>query len=57
MSVSGLCQICESQTASHDCTRCGMLVCDDHFREATGLCAECASEGTPGEGGGPIQEF
>jgi len=57
MSVSGLCQICESQTASHDCTRCGMLVCDDHFREASGLCAQCASGGSPGESDGPIQEF
>lgn len=44
MSVSGLCQICESATAEHQCNRCGSLVCHDHFDASRGLCADCVAE-------------
>ncbi|MFB6135185.1 MAG: hypothetical protein ABEJ04_00310 [Halobacteriaceae archaeon] len=44
MSVTGVCQICESAEAVHACDRCGRVVCADHFDEAVGLCVECAAE-------------
>lgn len=44
MSSSGLCQICESATATHDCDRCGTLVCDEHYHRQTGYCTNCARE-------------
>lgn len=53
MSISGLCQICESETAEHDCTRCGMLVCDTHYDTETQLCAQCASQAGSGSGEPP----
>jgi len=42
MSVSGLCEICESREAEHGCDRCGALVCARHFRTTRGFCAHCA---------------
>ncbi|SNZ06670.1 hypothetical protein SAMN06269185_1248 [Natronoarchaeum philippinense] len=57
MSVSGLCQVCEVEPATHDCARCGTFVCDNHFHRTSGLCSQCASESSPGEGGGPARKF
>jgi RecJ-like exonuclease len=42
MSVAELCDICESRQAVHTCRRCGASVCDRHFDDETGLCADCA---------------
>ncbi|MFB6113114.1 MAG: hypothetical protein ABEJ58_03295 [Halodesulfurarchaeum sp.] len=42
MSVAGLCQVCESAEARFSCTRCGQLVCEEHFDQELGLCLECA---------------
>lgn len=42
MSVTGLCEICEQPGVDHDCDRCGTLVCDRHFDDQLGVCAECA---------------
>ncbi|ODR83456.1 hypothetical protein BG842_09025 [Haladaptatus sp. W1] len=51
MSVTGLCQICEAAEATHDCDRCGALVCDEHWNRQSGFCVECAAELGVGEGG------
>ncbi|APW98823.1 hypothetical protein CHINAEXTREME_13980 [Halobiforma lacisalsi AJ5] len=50
MSVSGLCQICESRPAEHRCDNCGTLACDPHFEPEKGLCADCAARADPGPG-------
>jgi hypothetical protein len=42
MSVSGLCQVCQSAQAAEQCSRCGALVCRTHFERSVGCCAECA---------------
>lgn len=57
MSVSGLCQICESAEARGSCERCGRLACEKHYDEAFGLCLDC-SEGTDSgpERGSPGRE-
>jgi hypothetical protein len=52
MSVTGLCQICEANEAEHSCPNCGTLACEDHWDEATGLCARCASAADPSGRGG-----
>jgi len=44
MSVSGPCELCGHDSVEHTCTRCGRLVCDDHFDESTGFCTDCAAE-------------
>ncbi|GAD53744.1 hypothetical protein MBEHAL_2504 [Halarchaeum acidiphilum MH1-52-1] len=44
MSVTGLCQICESAEAQFACDRCGAVVCQAHYDPALGLCEECAAE-------------
>jgi len=44
MSVSGLCQVCEAAEATHDCDRCGKLVCSEHWDRDSGICVECAAE-------------
>lgn len=44
MSVSGLCQVCEAAEARFSCSRCGRLVCEDHFDRESGFCLECARE-------------
>lgn len=43
MSLSGLCQVCESTTAEHTCTQCGKQVCEKHFDQTHGVCVQCAS--------------
>ncbi|WP_254525495.1 hypothetical protein [Natrinema caseinilyticum] len=48
MSVSGLCQICESRPAQHQCPNCGTFVCDLHYDNELGLCADCAAQARPG---------
>jgi B-box zinc finger. len=45
MSVSGLCQVCESAEAQFQCRSCGALVCAKHYDRDTGLCTKCASSG------------
>lgn len=52
MSVSGLCQICETAEAVDNCTHCGALACDRHLDDETWLCTSCASELNRGAGGG-----
>jgi hypothetical protein len=49
MSVTTLCQICESASASHTCSGCGAAVCAEHYDRETGLCTVCA---TRARGGG-----
>ncbi|GAA0286303.1 hypothetical protein GCM10009000_121830 [Halobacterium noricense] len=53
MSVTGLCQICESEQAQFSCDRCGALVCQAHYDPSTGYCTECAAEVRGGSGPGP----
>jgi hypothetical protein len=48
MSVQTLCQICESAVATHQCDRCGVLVCSVHYDEDSGLCTECARQTADG---------
>ncbi|MCU4974816.1 hypothetical protein OB955_19025 [Halobacteria archaeon AArc-m2/3/4] len=48
MSVSGLCQICESRPAQERCPNCGTLACEQHYEEGLGLCADCAAQAQPG---------
>jgi hypothetical protein len=50
MSVVGLCGICESAPADHQCPRCGTLVCTTHYDGEAGLCTECAREIDRSEG-------
>jgi hypothetical protein len=50
MSLSGLCQVCESREATHVCDSCGNAVCDVHFDEDHGVCTVCAA--AAGRGGG-----
>ncbi|MDZ7701458.1 MAG: hypothetical protein U5J98_04975 [Halobacteriales archaeon] len=42
MSVSGLCQLCQSAPAKFRCGSCGALVCDDHYVPGVGRCTDCA---------------
>ncbi|MFB6193692.1 MAG: hypothetical protein ABEI75_01385 [Halobaculum sp.] len=42
MSLTGLCQLCESATAEFRCELCGAPVCDDHYDRAVGACLQCA---------------
>ena len=44
MSVEGLCQICERNPIDEGCTRCGQLVCSDHYHDTRGWCTECVAE-------------
>ncbi|GAA0645514.1 hypothetical protein [Salarchaeum japonicum] len=44
MSVTGVCQICESADARHACDQCGRVVCRDHYDRDTGFCTECARQ-------------
>lgn len=60
MSLSGLCEICQSPGVEYTCDRCGQLVCNRHFDVQLGVCTDCAAEiGEPsvpqrgGEGGNP----
>lgn len=47
MSVSGLCQICESRPAEEQCQNCGALVCLVHYNADRGLCADCVAQADP----------
>ncbi|MFP9193033.1 hypothetical protein [Natronosalvus vescus] len=49
MSVSGLCQICESRPAQERCDNCGSLVCHTHYDRGSSLCADCATELNPAD--------
>jgi len=51
MSVTGLCQRCESE-ARFSCDRCGALVCQAHYDPSTGYCTDCAGEVRGGRGEG-----
>ncbi|WP_338739941.1 hypothetical protein [Haloplanus salilacus] len=42
MSVTTICQVCESATARHSCGSCGATVCTEHYERGTGLCVDCA---------------
>ncbi|MBZ6495919.1 hypothetical protein [Natrinema longum] len=55
MSVSGLCQICESRPAANRCPNCGTLACEVHFDESLRLCADCASQAQPGPGNDDVE--
>ncbi|MFB1065768.1 hypothetical protein [Natrinema sp. H-ect4] len=55
MSVSGLCQICESRPAQERCSNCGTLVCAIHYEDSMGLCADCASQAQPGPGNDDVE--
>ena len=48
MSVTGLCQICESRTAIDRCDNCGTLACEQHYERSLSLCADCATKAQPG---------
>ena len=50
MSVSGLCQICESRPATERCDNCGTLSCTQHYEREVGLCADCAAQANPSRG-------
>lgn len=61
MSVTGLCQICESAEADHTCDRCGAVVCDSHFDSQRGICSQCLTElpsgqDVPDERNGPGED-
>lgn len=49
MSISGLCQICESRQAQERCDNCGALVCEQHYDQGLGLCADCSAQARPDE--------
>ena len=51
MSISGLCQICESRPATDRCGNCGTLACERHYERGMSLCADCAAQARPGERG------
>ena len=41
MSLSGLCQICESNEAEYTCAQCGTPVCKEHYQRDKSLCTRC----------------
>lgn len=43
MSLSGLCQVCESAEAGHTCQQCGTNVCEKHYDREYDACVRCAS--------------
>lgn len=49
MSVTGICQVCESAEASKTCDQCGASVCSGHYDDERGLCANCARRSGTGE--------
>lgn len=51
MSITGVCQVCESAEGRHSCEQCGALVCDTHFERVEGLCSQCARRHDHGEAG------
>lgn len=44
MSVTGLCELCSTNEVVDGCDRCGRLVCEVHYDEESGLCADCLQE-------------
>lgn len=54
MSVSGLCEVCQQPDVDHSCDRCGNLVCDQHFDDDLGVCAECVAEVGRGDPTDPV---
>ncbi|MFC6835536.1 hypothetical protein [Halomarina ordinaria] len=52
MSVSGLCELCQTNEVVDGCDRCGRVVCADHYDRPTGLCTDCLKEA----GGRPTGE-
>ncbi|NLV10076.1 hypothetical protein GOC74_09055 [Halomicrobium mukohataei] len=44
MSVTGLCEICESATSEDACDLCGRQVCENHYAESDGICTACLGE-------------
>lgn len=42
MSVTGLCDICESAEAEFTCSQCSAAVCELHYEKTEGLCSDCA---------------
>lgn len=64
MSVSGLCEICESNPIEDQCDLCGRLVCAEHYDADSGLCTDCLSkfggtrpEKTPSEYPDGVDEY
>ncbi|ESP89048.1 hypothetical protein [Candidatus Halobonum tyrrellensis] len=53
MSVTGLCQICETAEAERTCGVCGAAVCEDDYDADAGACVECARIAGGGVDGGP----
>jgi ribosomal protein L37AE/L43A len=57
MSITGVCQVCESAEARHSCQQCGRTVCDDHYDREIAVCEVCATDlrrgGGNDSGGGP----
>ncbi|MFP8891734.1 zinc finger HIT domain-containing protein [Natrialbaceae archaeon A-CW2] len=47
MSITGLCQICESRPAEYQCSNCGTLACTAHFDQSHGLCTTCVKTAKP----------
>jgi hypothetical protein len=48
MSVTTLCQVCESTTAGHTCDACGSAVCTDHYDRGLAMCVACAARARGG---------
>jgi len=44
MSVSSPCEICGRTDVEAACDRCGQLVCERHFEDDLGFCADCAAQ-------------
>lgn len=47
MSVTGLCEICEANTAEYGCDLCGRQVCGKHYSETNDICTVCLGEQGP----------
>lgn len=56
MSLTGLCEICENETADFGCDLCGRQVCEKHFSESSGICTACLGEQGGKTGGEPTPE-
>ena len=61
MSVTCLCQVCESREAEYVCHQCGAAVCPIHFEQDEGVCVHCAdpngTEDVFAEGHRDVTEF